>query len=91
MEVCFIAQAWAPTKGKLTLYKLNGQDKLSTLTVSDRETEYSSTLSGTNTNPDPNSPSKQLKSYLPMSSVILNVGYHLTFGKKKTSSQIIVK
>lgn len=86
-ELCFISQSWAPTKSKITKYTVNGVDRLGTLTTLQKEEEYSNSYTYTSSNnfPDQNQPSKGLKTYLPMSSIGLNVGLHLMFGIKKES------
>ena len=83
-EATIISQSWAPSKAEITSYSVNGQDKLSTLTTSVRETEFVSETSesGFSSSSDPNQPSKQLKSYFPMSSIGINVGFRFMLTKK---------
>lgn len=81
-EINFISQAWAPKKAETTKYYINGVDKLSTLDVRDKETEFVESY-----NPSaaiqPNQPNKSLKLYLPFSSWGANIGIKYTFGKKE--------
>ena len=84
-ELNFISQSWAPTKGKITKFTVDGIDKLSTLNTRQKETDYVSSYSYSSGQYDPNQPSKSLKTYLPMSSIGLNVGLHLMLGKKHES------
>jgi len=79
-ELNFIAQSWAPSKGEITAYRVNGVDALSTIPVSERETEYVSSLSNSN------STSQRLKFYVPMSSVGINVGFRFSLSKKAAAA-----
>lgn len=85
-EVSIITQSWSPKKGVVTKYVSNGVDQLPTLTVSDKETEFVSSLTSTYSPGiypyDTTTPSKTLKTLLPFSSVGLNVGLHIGFGRK---------
>jgi len=81
-EVNFISQGWAPKKNATTKYLVNGEDKLSTLSVYNSETEFLDSYD-TNANYDPNQPRQSLKVYFPFSSWGFNVGIHYSFGKKK--------
>ena len=78
-EVNFISQSWAPKKAEITSYEVNGADKLSTLDVRDKETEFVDSY-------DPNLPiepyqsDKSLQIYLPFSSWGFNAGVKFTFG-----------
>ena len=72
VEVYYDAMAYAPAKGKLTKYSVNGEDKLSTLSTEDKETKFVKDLTGFK--PDPNSPDQQLKNSYPFNNVGLNFG-----------------
>jgi hypothetical protein len=81
-EFGFIAQSWAPKKAVLTKYTFNGVDRLNTMTTSDKEIEFVDSYSSSSSTPyDPNSPSRSLKMYVPLSSVGINAGLHFKFGK----------
>ena len=71
-EIYYDAMAYAPTKGKITKYSVNGEDKLSTLSTQDKETKFVKDLSGFT--PDSNSPDQQLKNSYPFNNVGLTVG-----------------
>lgn len=76
-EISFIAQSWAPSKGKTTSYIVNGQDELASLSAEEKETEFVSSISGT-----PPGSGKSLKTYIPLSSVGINVGIQFALAKK---------
>lgn len=83
LEFQAIAQSWAPKKREITTYEINGTDKLSTLSISEKETEFvdsytSQTPANSTTN---SSPSKHLKFYIPLSSAGLNFGIKIILGK----------
>lgn len=81
-EINFISQAWAPKKAETTRYLLNGEDKLATLDVRDKETEFVDSYNPNETI-QPNQPNKSLKLYLPFSSWGANIGIKFTFRKKE--------
>lgn len=81
-EVNFISQAWAPKKAETTRYVINGEDKLSTMDVRDKETEFVDSYDP-NATIAPNQPNKSLKLYLPFSSWGANIGIKISFGKKE--------
>lgn len=80
-EVTFISQAWAPKKIETVSYKINGEDKLSTLDQRDKVTEFVDSYDP-NVNIEPHQNNKSLKIYLPYSSWGANIGVRFTFGKK---------
>ena len=80
-ELGMISQAWAPSKSVLTKSTTNGVDNLPFLTTSQKETDYSSSYTTTSNIFSPGLPSTALKQYTPFSSVGVNVGVHLSFGK----------
>lgn len=80
-ELGIISQAWAPSKSVLTKSTSNGADNLPFMTTSQKETDYVNSYTTTSGTFSPGTPSIQLKQYAPFSSVGINVGVHLAFGK----------
>lgn len=73
--VNFLAMNYAPKKGEYTAYTENGVDVLGLMQTSDKEVEFVDGYSVSTSDPDnSNQPSKELKMYMPFSSVGLNVG-----------------
>ena len=72
VEVYYDAMAYAPTKGKMTKYSVNGEDKLETLTTYQKETKFVKDV--TDFKKDDNSPDQQLKNSYPFNNVGLNFG-----------------
>jgi hypothetical protein len=81
-EIGIITQSWAPKKSEITKLTINGQDRLDDLTTNDREIEYVDSYTFYFENTDMDSPSQELKTYFPFSSVGGNVGIRFTFGVK---------
>jgi opacity protein-like surface antigen len=77
-ELNFRDQKLAPKEGSVTKYTINGQDRLSSLSVSDKQIEFVNELTS-NDNADDNKPTKQLKQYSSLSSLGLNIGIRLKF------------
>jgi len=76
-------QNWAPLKGEVTKYTEDGVDQLPLMDKYEKETEYLNSYTYTSSSsPDPNAPNKALKFYMPFSSIGLNVGVVINFGKK---------
>ena len=84
-ELLFISQSWAPSKGEMTVYSVNGKDRLAALSIADKQVEFENSINRENnfTTADPNSPSKQLKYYMPMSSAGISVGFRFSIAKAK--------
>ncbi len=81
-ELGMINQSWGPKKGKITKYAINGVDMLSNLTPSQNQTNYIDSYTTTNNSSSATwSPRQQLRQYYPFSSIGLNIGLHLKFGK----------
>ena len=83
-----IAHSWAPKKGEITQYEINGTNQLSSLTVSEREFEFVDKVTENN-HPPADEPEKILMRYIPMSAFFINIGVQLRFGsssKKKDSA-----
>jgi outer membrane protein W len=77
-ELNMINMQYAPTKGNTTVYTINGVDKLSTLSVRDRETEFLKVITLPST-PRPNTlPRQNNLIAMPFGSIGINVGvkYH---------------
>lgn len=80
-ELGIISQAWAPSKSVLTKSTSNGADNLPFMTTSQKETDYVNSYTTTSSTFSPGTPSTALKMNTPFSSVGINVGVHLAFGK----------
>lgn len=78
-EIGLISQAWAPKKSVTTKYMSNGIDRLATMNINEKETEYVSSYD--NSSSSISTPTKRLKTYTPFSSIGINIGIHLAFGK----------
>lgn len=80
-ELSLVSQAWAPKKAVFTKSIVNGVDVLPSSTISQKEVEY--------VNPyvqgvfNANEPTKSLKTYMPFSSIGINVGLQIAIGKQK--------
>jgi opacity protein-like surface antigen len=84
VEINFISQSWAPQKAEITRYELNGVNKLSSLDVRDKETEFVESYDP-NLNIETYESDKSLKIYLPFSSWGFNAGIKLTFGSSENN------
>jgi opacity protein-like surface antigen len=73
-ELNYNGLTYNPKKEQLTAIKRNGVDVLSTLTTSQKETEYTDILIDDGTPFDPNKPSKSYFQNLPLSSLGFNIG-----------------
>lgn len=70
-----ISMSYAPTKGELLSYKINGVEQIGTMTTRDKEVLFLDDISyNTNIPPNENEPSEQLKEYMPFSSLGIKVG-----------------
>ena len=79
-EVTLIGLSYTPTKGEITEYRFNGEDKLNNLTISEKETEFVDEIpSNNNGNSSTSQPSKALKSSYEFGSIGVNVGIHFSF------------
>jgi hypothetical protein len=77
-EFNFISMSYAPNKGEVTEATANGVDYLGLLTTSEKEVEFVDSYFVSDViAQDPNSPSKELKQYLPFSSVGLRAGVRI--------------
>jgi opacity protein-like surface antigen len=76
-ELNMVNMQYSPKKGTITEYFENGVDKLSTLSVSNKETEYSNKVNDT---PTPSTvPSKGTTITMPFGSIGINVGVKYNF------------
>lgn len=67
--------SFAPTRGEITRFTMDGVDITSQLTTSERETEFVNEIDNSSSNQqDENKPSKELKSFYALSGVGLSVG-----------------
>ncbi len=79
-ELGIIAQSWAPTKSVRTKYTIDGVDQLIGKPTSYMETNYVDSYTEPTTI-NTGSPKEKIKTYNPMSSVGVNVGLNISFGK----------
>jgi len=79
-ELDLVGMSYAPKKGVMTEYTINGADQLPELTTDDKEIDFVDDYTYDNDNPpSPAEPSKQLKNYWPYSSIGLNIGVRFSF------------
>jgi hypothetical protein len=74
-EVHMITHSWAPKRSVITEYTENGADQLPSMDTNDKETEY---LDKYTASDDPNAPDKELKYFMPLSSIGLQLGLVFT-------------
>lgn len=87
-ELSFIGQTWAPTKGIMKKYTVDGVDQLSSLTVSQKEINLVNSYSESSLTPANSSEAtNQLKQFSPFSSAGLNVGIQFFFGNNKSAEK----
>ncbi|HEV7231473.1 MAG TPA: hypothetical protein VGO45_09105 [Bacteroidia bacterium] len=77
-EVTGIIQNWSPAHLTVLKSSHNGVDDLSSLSVSNKETDY---VSNPQPSTDPNQPSQAKKIYIPFNSLNISLGLHVKFGK----------
>lgn len=81
-EIMMINQTWGPKKGRITKYSIDGIDMLSNLTPYQKETDYLNSYTTSGNAPSASySPRQQLRQYYPFSSIGINIGINLKFGK----------
>jgi hypothetical protein len=78
-ELNMINMSYSPTKGELTEYKENGVDKLSSMSISEKEVEYADSYDRYYFFNDSSKPSQVLKQSLPFGSFGINVGMRASF------------
>jgi hypothetical protein len=80
VEANVVSLTWAPTRGEITVYKVNGIDQLSTLTTSYRVTMYDDSYTNdSRVTTSSDQETKVLKEYMPFSSVGLKAGIAIGF------------
>jgi hypothetical protein len=77
---------WAPNEQLITTDTFNGADRLGGLTTSQKQTNYESSYTTSNTNSAPGSPTQAAKIYLPFSSIGFSVGVHFAFAGGSVAS-----
>lgn len=84
-ELGMINQSWAPKKGKIIKYDIDGIDMTHRLNPYQKEVDFLDNYTTTNYNPSSTSSHRQqLKQYFPFSSIGINIGIHYSFVKKET-------
>lgn len=79
-ELDLVGMSYAPIKGVMTEYTVNGSDQLPNLTTDDKEIDFVDDITYDYNNPPSSAePSKELKNYLPYSSIGLNIGVRFSF------------
>jgi hypothetical protein len=92
-EVRIIALSYAPLKGKMTNYVIQGVNKLDTLPTNETDVIFSNSITQNNPNiPSQTTPAEQFKYHFPFSSWGINVGVRFNFDKeyyrkKKTAAE----
>lgn len=77
-EINTINMSYAPTKGEVTKFNENGENQLTSLTVSEKEVEFVDSYTRNYNNDEIDSePSKELKQKFPFSSIGLNIGLRI--------------
>jgi len=79
-ELNLVGMSYAPKKGVMTEYTINGTDQLPGLTTDDKEIDFVDDITYDYDNPPSTAePSKELKFYFPYSSIGLNIGVRFSF------------
>jgi len=79
-ELNLVGMSYAPKKGKMTEYTINGADQLPGLTTDDKEIDFVDDITYDYDNPPSSAePMKELKFYFPYSSIGLNIGVRFSF------------
>lgn len=78
-ELSLVNMQYSPSKSSITVATLNGVDKLSTLSVRDRETEFSSTVTTSSTSGASTAPTQANTIATPFGSIGINVGIKYSF------------
>lgn len=74
-ELTMVNMSYGPTKGEITAYTYNGSDKLPSLTINDKQTDYVDTYTYTSSVSTPDSqPDKEIRQKYPFGSFGINVG-----------------
>lgn len=79
-ELNLVGMSYAPKKGVMTEYTINGTDQLPGLTTDDKEIDFVDDITYDYDNPPSSAePMKELKFYFPYSSIGLNIGVRFSF------------
>jgi len=81
VEAGLIAQNYSPTHSEITLFDVDGQDQLGSMTIRQKETDYVDEYTATNPSND-GEPRKDLSFYFPASSMGISAGIHFWFPGK---------
>lgn len=80
LEINSKTMSYAPTKGEVKKYTIDGKDNLSELSTSNRQIVFSETVvDELNVPADPNKPSTELRNSYPFSSLIFSLGLSYNF------------
>lgn len=77
-ELTFAHATWSPSYSEIIEYTVNGEDKLSTLTVHQKKTDFVDKINS-NTIPSANTPKQALRKTIPFSTASLNFGIKFRF------------
>jgi len=79
-ELNLVGMSYAPKKGVMTEYTINGTDQLPGLSTDDKEIDFVDDITYDYDNPPSSAePMKELKFYFPYSSIGLNIGVRFSF------------
>lgn len=78
-EIQMISHDYAPKRAEITKYVVNGEDRLPKMDINDKKIEFVDEYSYDSSIPaDRSQPSKEIKAFIPFSSVGLHVGLNIT-------------
>jgi hypothetical protein len=83
-EAAVNVQSWAPKKGNVVAYKVNGTDMIETLNVAQKQTNFVANYTDHYHSKSGWEPSTELKQYFPFSNAALMVGIQYNFLHKKS-------
>jgi hypothetical protein len=86
-EVILRVQSWAPKKGEVKSYTINGVDMTSTLLPNQNSISFYKSYTVTNGNTSSWTSQQQLKQYHSLSSIGLFIGLEFKFGKNKSETR----
>jgi hypothetical protein len=81
-EAALNVQSWAPKKGVVVSYKIDGAEMIETLNVAQKETNYVSGYTDHHRSKSGWEPSTELKQYFPFSNAALMVGVQFNFNHR---------
>jgi hypothetical protein len=82
VELTFAHSTWSPSYSEIIEYTVNGQDKLSTLTVHQKQTDFRDKIRVNATTSD-DTPKQALRKTVPFSTASVNFGIKFKFGRSK--------